>query len=609
MATTSTIATIPTRDFYGLEIPQVAIRPVTADCHYTPSKTPGGSHVLSKGTVIKEGHMPLPVDIILEQDVAIIVRDGITIYADVYRPANTHETVPAIIAGGPFSKNGGPNKNNFNKWPWRFGCPRIATSGLEKFEGPDPAYWCLHGYAIVHTDCRGTWNSTGNVIFPSRKEGEDNYDIIEFLAAQTWCSGKVSMAGNSYLSMTQWFAGAANPPHLACLAPWEGVSDTYNDMVRIGGSPDPGFTLGLITGDIASNTGSKGDNVTEVCYKYPTWNEYWQQHHAELDKITVPLYIVASWTNALHTYGTLRAWQEVSSTEKWLRVHNTHEWPDLYQPQSREDLRKFFDYYMKDAVNDWPQTPKVRLSVLDAGGRDIVNRPEPAFPLARTQPLKLYLNAADNTASTVAPTESTSVSHDAVSGTTVFRITFPTKTELTGYSKLRLWAEAQGSDDMDIFVIMEKFDTASGKLLESCVTDVGYLQDDPAAERKKLIDGHAADPAFGASYFNSGPTGRLRASHRELDSTKATDLNPVYTHREEQMLKPGQILPLDIGFWPYSWTIHSHQELRLRISGFNPKPHLRPNDKPAVLRNKGHHVFYTGGERASFLLLPLIPLA
>ncbi|CAK7206714.1 hypothetical protein SEUCBS139899_009519 [Sporothrix eucalyptigena] len=598
-----------TRDFKGVDVVQLDIQPITEASHYRPSVKPGGSRVIPKGTLVAEGHQPLLLDILVDEDVAIVVRDGVTIYADVYRPANTTERVPAVICGGPFGKNGGPNKNNFNKWPWRFGCPRIATSGLEKFEGLDPGYWCLHGYAIVHSDCRGTWNSTGNVILPSKKEGEDNYDIIEFLSQQSWCNGKVSMAGNSYLSMTQWFAGAEQPPHLACLAPWEGVSDLYNDMLRIGGSPDPGFTGGLLKGDIASSTGSKGDDLEEMCYKYPTWNAYWQQFAAEYGKIKCPLYIVASWTNALHTTGTLRAWQNVSSTEKWLRIHNSHEWPDLYNTQSREDLRKFYDYYMKEVVNDWPQTPTVRLSVLNSGAHDIVNRPEAAFPLARQQELKLYLDADSKTLSKAVPSATGTFSHPATEGSSIFRISFPTTTELVGYMKLRLWAEAEGSDDMDIFVHLQKFDTATGKLLETCVTDVGYLAQDPAAARKELADKHAADPSFGASYFDTGPAGRLRASHRELDTAKSTNLHPVLTHREEQLLSPGEVVPLDISIWPYGWIFEPHQELRLSISGVNPKPHLRPHDTPAVLRNKGKHTFYTGGDRASFLLLPLIPSA
>lgn len=176
--------------------------------------------------------------------------------------------------------------------------------------------------------------------FPSTKEGEDNYDIIEFLAVQAWCNGKVSMAGNSYLAMTQWFAGAANPPHLACLCPWEGISDLYNDNIRIGGSPDPGFIGGTIKNDMSSATGSYGIDYLAMCYTHPTWNTFWEEHRAALSKIQCPLYIVASWTNKLHTYGTFRAWQEAGSVEKWLRVHNNHEWPGAFGVRQLGETRR-----------------------------------------------------------------------------------------------------------------------------------------------------------------------------------------------------------------------------------------------------------------------------
>jgi predicted acyl esterase len=123
---------------------------IDADSHYSVS----GLHstTLKQGSVILKGHMPLPCDVLFEYDLPIELRDGVTVYADVYRPSLAKDwSVPAIIVAGPFGKNGGPNRYHFDRFPWRMGCPRDATSGLEKFEGPDPAYWCLNGYAIVHT--------------------------------------------------------------------------------------------------------------------------------------------------------------------------------------------------------------------------------------------------------------------------------------------------------------------------------------------------------------------------------------------------------------------------------------------------------------------------
>ncbi len=106
--------------------------------------------ILSKGTVIKCGALALPCDISWERDVPVKMRDGVTIYIDVYKPAGAKYLLPAIIAAGPFGKNGGLNRATFNMAPWRHGVPQSTVSSLEKFEGPDPAYWCNHGYAIVH---------------------------------------------------------------------------------------------------------------------------------------------------------------------------------------------------------------------------------------------------------------------------------------------------------------------------------------------------------------------------------------------------------------------------------------------------------------------------
>ena len=49
------------------------------------------------------------------------------------------------------------------------------------------------------------------------------------------------MSGTSYLAVSQWFTAAEQPPHLAAINPWEGVSDVYRDLVMRGGMPDTGF--------------------------------------------------------------------------------------------------------------------------------------------------------------------------------------------------------------------------------------------------------------------------------------------------------------------------------------------------------------------------------
>ncbi|KAL4803984.1 hydrolase CocE/NonD family protein [Aspergillus unguis] len=590
-----------------IQVEYFPLAAITNAHHFRPPSP--SSTVLKAGQVYVQGHRPLVSDILLDKHVPIKTRDGTVLYADIYRPPHAPRgTVPAIIAAGPFGKDGGPNRHHFDAWPWRFGCPRKATSGLEKFEGPDPGYWCYHGYAIVHTDCRGCWESEGEVaILPSKKEGEDNYDIIEFVAAQGWCNGKVSMAGNSYLTMTQYWAGAENPPHLACLAPWEGISDIYEDQIRRGGVPNPGFMDGLHRGDVASAKGSKAVDLNAMTYKYPLKNEFWKQFAVDPKKIQCPVYLVASWTNPLHVSGTLRVWQQLGSREKWLRVHNTHEWPDLYDESSLQDLRKFYDYYLKGVNNDWRFTPPVRLSILNAGGVDIVNRPESSFPLARQVPWKLFLNASDLSLQETTPTSTETVSYDATQGRVQFKMPVTRTIEFTGYIKVRLWMEAQGSDDIDVSVLLSKYDPTTNRILEHQMVDVGRLADDPAKEQAELVSQHQANPQKYEHYFDKGPEGCMRASHRELDEEQSTLFQPVYKHQREQRLRPGQVVPLDIALWPYGMVCNPGEELRLTIAGVLLKEHLRPSDARPQLRNKGVHVIHAGGDKDSYVLLPLIP--
>ena len=71
-----------------------------------------------------------------------------------------------------------------------------------------------------------------------QQDGQDCHDVIEWLAEQDWCTGRVAMSGTSYLTIAQWFTAAERPPHLTAIAPCEGMSDIYRDLVLRGGMPD-----------------------------------------------------------------------------------------------------------------------------------------------------------------------------------------------------------------------------------------------------------------------------------------------------------------------------------------------------------------------------------
>ncbi|MCD8316130.1 MAG: hypothetical protein LUB61_01805 [Eggerthellaceae bacterium] len=72
------------------------------------------------------------------------------------------------------------------------------------------------------------------------------------------------------------------------------------------------------------------ENVVTAAKAYPLYNDYWASKAAVLGNIDIPVCGGASYTNTLHTVGTFRAWDTLRDENKWLRVHNSLEWPDFY---------------------------------------------------------------------------------------------------------------------------------------------------------------------------------------------------------------------------------------------------------------------------------------
>ena len=317
-----------------------------------------GTTVLKKGYVHGEGFAPLDCDVVLDRDVPIPLRDGVVIRADIFRP-NHSSPVPAILCSSIFGKNGSYVTYDFVAercgHPNRCDVPKSATSGLDAWECPDPAYWVFHDYAVVFMDPRGVGMSEGDAHYFGAQDASDNYDVIEWLAVQVWCSGRVTMAGNSWLGITQWYTAALNPPHLICIAPWEGHGNMYRDEYMRGGIPH----INIVRVNMCYGN-HRMEDLPAAMRAYPLMNDYWEDKAANFEKITCPAYVVASYTSQVHAHGTFEGFRRLSSKEKWLRIHNTQEWSDQHRPENRADLLKFYDYYLKDVDNGW-ETWMVRI--------------------------------------------------------------------------------------------------------------------------------------------------------------------------------------------------------------------------------------------------------
>ncbi|HEX4109936.1 MAG TPA: CocE/NonD family hydrolase [Solirubrobacteraceae bacterium] len=157
-------------------------------------------------------------EMLVESGVAVPMRDGVVLQADVYRPATGR--VPAILNRTPYNRS-------FNLTPAAAIEPERAVEA---------------GFALVCQDVRGQHGSDGE-FYPFRNERDDGYDSVEWAAAQPWCDGAVGMAGRSYSAATQWLAAAARPPHLRAICPVVVGSDPYGGWIYQGGAFQLGFNL------------------------------------------------------------------------------------------------------------------------------------------------------------------------------------------------------------------------------------------------------------------------------------------------------------------------------------------------------------------------------
>ena len=514
----------------------------------------------------------------IERDVAVRMRDGARIFVDIYRPEGGRD-LPVLLGWSPYGKH--PHIK-WDLFPGS-GVQPGQLSPYTPFEAPDPVRWTAYGYALAFPDPRGTWNSEGGQArFFTPKECEDAYDLIEWLAAQEWSSGKVGMAGVSYLAMMQWLVAARRPPHLAAINPWEGCSDLYREFFFHGGIPNSRFVRNWE--QRIQHSRVPVEDVRRMMRAHPLLDGYWAEKSPDLAQIEVPAYVVASWTDhGLHTRGTLEAYRRISSREKWLEIHGRKKWQHYYAEESLGRQRRFFDRFLRgqeDALSDWP---RVRLEVRERFGVGEV-REEAQWPIARRSLRAFYLDAQAGALAEEPPREAAQVRYDprAKDGRAQFDLRFSEDAEITGNIKLRLWVQAEGAQDMDLFVVLQKLDQNGERV--------------PFAHFNAFEDG---DVAYGW----------LRVSHREQDPLRSTPDQPFLLHRRELPLPAdGAPAMVEVEVWPTSTHFGAGETLRLVVQGRD----IRSYPEPLVAieheetRNEGTHVLLAGGAYDAHLLLPMV---
>jgi len=361
-------------------------------------------------------------DVMLESHVPIAMRDGVTLYADVYRPVGPGP-FPVIVGRTPYSIE-------------RYSTPVYQYPN--SYEAP--LFFARRGYVFVYQDIRGREESEGHWE-PFRNDIADGYDTIEWAARQPWSNGKVAMYGVSYEGTVQWRAAMSVPPHLVTIVPSVASTSLYNDWITSNGAWRLGFNLEwgvlrmptrtvqnsgmylqpdappslrladierhLPLVDIQARTGRKAEFFQDWL-AHPDFDDYWKAIDAEqvFDRIPIPVLNFGGWFDifrqgTLHGYEGLRhrGKTEVARHGTQLVMGPYGHWPSRkvgeldFGPTAFVDQNalalEWFDYWLKGIDNGVGKRPPVRLFVMGANEW----REEDDFPPAAARTCRLYFQS------------------------------------------------------------------------------------------------------------------------------------------------------------------------------------------------------------------------
>ncbi|MCX5823733.1 MAG: CocE/NonD family hydrolase, partial [Deltaproteobacteria bacterium] len=410
----------------------------------------------------------------IDWDVTIAMEDGIILRADVYRPI-VEGRYPVIISYGPYGKwltfqDGYPDQ-------WRIMAdehPDVTAGSTNKYqcwEVVDPEKWVPDGYVCVRVDSRGCGRSEGYLDTWSAREAKDFYHCIEWAALQPWSTGKIGLDGISYYAMNQWQVAALQPPHLAAMCAWEGAADFYRDLAWHGGIlctfaanwydmqvktvqhgvGKQGRRSRIVADWVAGpetltqeELGANRCDFGEEIFAHPFGNaDYWQSRMPDWSKVTVPFLSAANWGGqGLHPRGNFEGFVRAASREKWLEVHGIEHWTEFYTDYGVNLQKRFFGHFLKGEDTGWHEQPRVQLQVRHIDR--FVQRRENAWPVARTEWTRFYLNPIDHSLSPKPVGRAGAVTYDGLGdGATFLTPPLVQDTEITGPAAAKLFVSSE----------------------------------------------------------------------------------------------------------------------------------------------------------------------
>ena len=566
--------------------------------------------------------------VVVDKNAAARMRDGVTLRADVYRPAAAGR-YPVLLQRTPYSKNEPGYEAGFRALAAR-------------------------GFAVIVQDTRGRYMSDG--LARPHDEAEDGFDTIAWTRTLPYSNGKVGMWGGSYLATTQLMAATLNPDGLVALFPSSSYSSRY-DMVFQGGAfylnDGLGWNLGqaidvrrrLLTPSIdRDNPVGLNDEQRRMLREqwlwhlplasigaldlrrfapgyfemlaHPSYDRYWETFDiaAKHDRVSAPAHHLTGWYDTLLT-GTLRNFTGLrarAATETARRSQRlivgpwTHARPTLrstaigdvdYGPSAglsaQQLYERWFDAWLRGGDNTVPgfDGPPVRIFVMGENKW----RDEQEWPLARAKATTYYLRSGGK-ANTLDGDGALSL--DPPSHEPADRFAYdpadPVPTgAIGGYSRIPSDQRAtEKRHDVLVYTSapLERDREVTGPLsvtlwIASTAPDTDFVA--------KLVDVH---PDGTARSINDGI---LRARYRRSKS-------------KPELLTPGEPTDITIDLGATSNVFLAGHRIRLDISSSNfPRFDRNPNSggafaQDAEVRRATQTIFHDAS-RPSRLILPVIP--
>ncbi len=566
---------------------------------------------------------PIMNEIRIDRYQAATMRDGVKLYADVYRPA-ARGKYPVLVVRTPY----GTQRDGMHEPLIRF---------------------AQRGYAVVMQDVRGRYESEGKWE-PFRNEAKDGYDTIEWAAAQPWSNGKVATQGGSYLGHAQWAAASQAPPHLVAMSPAVASTNIYANWLTRGGAYRLSFNYGwgvvrmpnrimlpqywhteaytpeeLKYEEILTHLPLKDGDLRSANYAVPfyrdwlqhqSFDDYWKSISDEdrFEKITVPAHTLGGWFDiflggSINGYTGMRARAGSEKARKETRMiigpwgHGPSQkfgdvdfGPPAMVSSFDQELR-WFDHYLKGEDNGVDRELPVRLYYMGAN----VWRDEQDWPIPGTRFTPFYLASGGN-ANTLRGDGRITVEKPAaaLSDKYVYDPKLPIST--MGGNNCCGTPTVAGPKDQRPIERRDDVLVYTGEILTAPVAIAGPVKARLFASTDgrdtdwmvKLVDVHPNGFAMNIA------EGMLRARfHKGLD--------------KPELLVPGQVYEFEIDLIGTANVFLPGHRIRVDITSSNfPQFDRNPNTgddlgASATVRTAAQTVFH-GGSRASHLLLPVVPV-